>query len=114
MMQFAKSPDQMKNAKRAMQQAEQFKNLKAKLKIANKELELSQLTKEIDKVTQQAEGRGASYFTLPAAVMGLGAAGAGGYATKLYMDKQYKDEMKNVAEKYFYAGAEAAQTGGSV
>ena len=114
MMQMAKSPEDMKNAKRAVEQAQKMKNLKAELKLANKELELSQLQKEIDKVTQQAEGRGGSFFTLPAAVLGLGAAGAGGYATKLYLDKQYNDDMKNVAEKYFYAGAEAAQTGGSV
>jgi len=114
MMQHAKSPEQMKNAKRAMQQAEKFKNLKAQLKLSNKELELAQMQKEIDQVTQQAEGRGSSFFTLPAAVLGLGAAGAGGYATKLYLDKKYNDDMHNVAEKYFYAGADAAQTGGTV
>ena len=114
MMQFAKSPDDMKNAKRAVEQAQKLKNLKSELKLANKELELSQLQKEIEGVTQQAEGRGSSFFTLPAAVLGLGAAGAGGYATKLYLDKQYNEDMKNVAEKYFYAGAEAAQTGGPV
>ena len=114
MMQFAKSPADMKNARRAVEQAQKMKQLKAELKLANKELDLAQLTKEIEQVTQQAEGRGGSFFTLPAAVLGLGAAGAGGYATKLYLDKQYNEDMKNVAEKYFYAGAEASQTGGAV
>ena len=114
MMQFAKRPADMKNAKRAVEQAQKMKSLKSELKIANKELDLAQLTKEIEGVTQKAEGRGSSFFTLPAAVLGLGAAGAGGYATKVYLDKQYNDDMKNVAEKYFYAGAEAANTGGPV
>ena len=43
------------------------------------------------------------------------AAGAvgGGVATKAYLDKKKEKEMRELAEKYFYAGADAAKQGGA-
>ena len=37
MMQFAKSPDDIKNAKRAVEQAQKMKNLKARIEELEKE-----------------------------------------------------------------------------
>lgn len=42
----------------------------------------------------------------------LGAVG-GGLATKAYQDKKKEKEMREIAEKYFYAGADAASKGGA-
>lgn len=111
---FNMDPKKIEHAEKMIEMGQQKKVLNKAMKVADNEMELALLERDVKGMLADAKAYSEGGLSLsgPMLLGGAAVGGAAAYGTKQYMDKQHDEDKKQLAEKMFYAGVDAAQGGG--
>lgn len=112
---FKMDPKRIENAQKMIDMGQERKVLKDAMRIADDEMELALLKRDVKGMLADAKAysEGGMSLSGPMLLGGAAVGGAAAYGTKQYLDKKHDEEKAQLAEKMFYAGADAALKGGA-
>ena len=112
---FKMDPKRIENAQKMIDMGQERKVLKDAMRIADDEMELALLKRDVKNMLADAKAysEGGMSLSGPMLLGGAAVGGAAAYGTKQYLDKKHDEEKAQLAEKMFYAGADAALKGGA-
>jgi hypothetical protein len=111
---FNMDPKKIEHAEKMIEMGQKKEVLNKAMRVADNELELALLEKDVKGMLADAKAYSEGGLSLsgPMLLGGAAVGGAAAYGTKQYMNKQHDEDKKQLAEKMFYAGVDAAQGGG--